>query len=223
VSLIKSSTVPATARAAVMTAAKAPLEMREYPLPEPGPGQVLVRVRACTICKSDLLTWTGARPGPVPAILGHEIVGEIVALGEGRSHDAGDRRLGTGRSHYLDHPRQLWPVLSLPRFAAPHEVSFAQEVWTRLVRGAAALRGRLRGVLPTWSGHEHRAGTRERRRPRAGSSQLRTLDGDGWIRGRRVRRRSERMDPGRGRPRLLRGRSRHASRRTSRDRQRHQA
>jgi putative phosphonate catabolism associated alcohol dehydrogenase len=96
VSLIKSSTVPATARAAVMTAAKAPLEMREYPLPEPGPGQVLVRVRACTICKSDLLTWTGARPGPVPAILGHEIVGEIVALGEGRSHDAGDRRLGLG-------------------------------------------------------------------------------------------------------------------------------
>lgn len=88
--------LPASGRAAVMVAAGAPMELREYPLPEPGPGELLVRVRCCTICKSDLHTWTGHRPGPTPAILGHEIVGEIVRAGTGVSHDSGDQAITLG-------------------------------------------------------------------------------------------------------------------------------
>jgi alcohol dehydrogenase len=83
-------------RAAVRTAAGADLEIREYPVGRPEPGTILVRVTCCTICRSDVLSWTGRRPAPTPIILGHEIVGRIVALGEGISHDARDRRLEVG-------------------------------------------------------------------------------------------------------------------------------
>ncbi len=85
-----------TSKAAVMMAANKPLELCEYPLPEVERGAMLVRILCCTICGSDLHTWLGRRNGPTPAILGHEIVGEIVELGEGVVHDAGDRLLKPG-------------------------------------------------------------------------------------------------------------------------------
>jgi putative phosphonate catabolism associated alcohol dehydrogenase len=83
-------------KAAVMVAAKEPLEIWEYPLPIVEKGAILVKVLCCTICGSDLHTWLGRRQGPCPAILGHEIVGEIVELGEGVTRDSGDRLLGIG-------------------------------------------------------------------------------------------------------------------------------
>ena len=43
-------------------------------------GEVLVENQYCTICKSDLHTFTGNRPGPVPSVLGHEIIGRVVQL-----------------------------------------------------------------------------------------------------------------------------------------------
>jgi alcohol dehydrogenase len=85
-----------TGRAAVMTAAKKDLEIREYPLPKVGPGCMLVRITCCTICGSDLHTWTGRRKSPVPIILGHEIVGRIVELGEGVTLDSGNSPLRVG-------------------------------------------------------------------------------------------------------------------------------
>jgi len=85
-----------TGKAAVMTAANRDLEIIEYPLPAVGSGCILVRVTYCTICGSDLHTWQGRRAGPTPIILGHEIVGEIVELGEGVTHDSGDRPLKVG-------------------------------------------------------------------------------------------------------------------------------
>ena len=84
-----------TGRAAVMTAAKKDLEIREYPLPNVDPGCILVKSR-CTICGSDLHTWTGRRKSPVPIILGHEIVGNIVELGEGVTMDSGNNPLRMG-------------------------------------------------------------------------------------------------------------------------------
>jgi alcohol dehydrogenase len=57
------------------------LETRERP--EPGPGRILVRVRCCTLCGSDLHTHSGRRSTPLPTILGHEILGEIAAFGAG--------------------------------------------------------------------------------------------------------------------------------------------
>ncbi|MCX4538849.1 zinc-binding dehydrogenase (plasmid) [Streptomyces sp. NBC_00841] len=49
----------------------------------PGPGEVLVRIDLATVCGSDLHTVGGRRPSPVPAVLGHEQVGTVVAIGEG--------------------------------------------------------------------------------------------------------------------------------------------
>ncbi len=85
-----------TGRAAVMVAASKPLEIHEYPLPVVPADGVLVKVRCCTICRSDLHTWTGRRAGPTPAILGHEIVGQIVELGSSVKKDASDRVLRLG-------------------------------------------------------------------------------------------------------------------------------
>lgn len=65
----------------------------EVPVPVPGPGEVLVRVRLATVCGSDRHTVSGRRPAPVPSVLGHEAVGEVVAIGPGGatadSSDAG--------------------------------------------------------------------------------------------------------------------------------------
>ena len=79
-----------------MTAAKKNLEMREYPLPNVEKGCILVKITCCTICGSDLHTWTGRRKSPVPIILGHEIVGKIVEIGAGVTHDSGNKSLSVG-------------------------------------------------------------------------------------------------------------------------------
>lgn len=85
-----------TAKAAVMTAAGKDLEIKAYPLPTVEPRCILVRVTCCTICGSDVHSWTGRRKAPTPIILGHEIVGKIVELGAGVTHDSGDRPLQVG-------------------------------------------------------------------------------------------------------------------------------
>jgi propanol-preferring alcohol dehydrogenase len=59
-----------------------PLVLREVREPAPGPGQVLVRVAACAVCRTDLHVLDGELPEPkLPLILGHEVVGRVVALG----------------------------------------------------------------------------------------------------------------------------------------------
>lgn len=75
-------TLPKSARAAVFTGPRAPFRIEEFPLREPHPDEVLVRVTMATICRSDLHSYLGLRPTPCPGILGHEIVGRIAALGE---------------------------------------------------------------------------------------------------------------------------------------------
>ena len=58
----------------------------------PGPGQVRIRVRAAGVCHSDLSARNGGLPQPVPAILGHEAAGDVVAVGDGVTDLAvGDR------------------------------------------------------------------------------------------------------------------------------------
>jgi propanol-preferring alcohol dehydrogenase len=57
----------------------APLREAEVTEPEPGPGQLLVRVRACAVCRTDLHVADGELPEPkLPLVLGHQIVGEVV-------------------------------------------------------------------------------------------------------------------------------------------------
>jgi len=59
-----------------------PLEIAELELDPPGPGELLVRVRAAGLCHSDLSVIDGSRPRVMPMALGHEAAGEVVALGE---------------------------------------------------------------------------------------------------------------------------------------------
>src|SRR5512147_2091453 len=58
----------------------------EVPTPVPGPGEVLVRVRSCGVCATDVKILGGSGlPKDLPTILGHEPAGEVTALGQGVS------------------------------------------------------------------------------------------------------------------------------------------
>ncbi len=69
-------------RAMVLEGPGKPLAERELPIPEPGPDQVLVRVHACGVCRTDLHVVDGELPQPkLPLVPGHEIVGVVVRTG----------------------------------------------------------------------------------------------------------------------------------------------
>jgi alcohol dehydrogenase len=60
-----------------------PLKIEELDLDPPGPGEILVRMKAAGLCHSDLSTINGDRPRPMPMVLGHEAAGVVEQLGEG--------------------------------------------------------------------------------------------------------------------------------------------
>jgi alcohol dehydrogenase, propanol-preferring len=85
---MEDATRPTTMRAMQLAApapvAEAPLRLVELPVPEPGPGQALLRVLACGVCRTDLHILEGELPPHrSPVVPGHQIVGEVVALGPG--------------------------------------------------------------------------------------------------------------------------------------------
>ncbi len=114
------------ARAMVLVRFEAPLEERRYPIPEPGPGEVLVRLTASGVCGSDVHMWLGEDPRtPLPIILGHEGVGEVAETGGEVTDVHGtplrpgdpvfwDRGVVCGRCHYCTVLRQ--PYLCPQRF-----------------------------------------------------------------------------------------------------------
>ena len=70
-------------RAQVLTAKGQPLLATELPAPRPGPQQLLIAVRACAVCRTDLHVVDGELPDPkLPLVPGHEIIGTIVEKGE---------------------------------------------------------------------------------------------------------------------------------------------
>ncbi len=82
-------------RAMVLAEAREPLRLARLPVPEPGPGQVLVRVRACGVCRTDLHVVDGELPDPkLPLIPGHEVVGHVAACGREVERFAEGRRIG---------------------------------------------------------------------------------------------------------------------------------
>ena len=88
-------------RAVVFRGVGQPLELKEYPLPEPGPGAALVRITLANVCGSDLHTWRGdldpaKRGRALPIHQGHEGTGRIAALGEGVSTDSSGEPLAVG-------------------------------------------------------------------------------------------------------------------------------
>ena len=72
--------------AAVFVGAELPLEIREYPVPDVGPGNILVRMRMAAVCGTDAHNWLNPN-APHPIIWGHENIGEVAALGPGVSAD----------------------------------------------------------------------------------------------------------------------------------------
>jgi propanol-preferring alcohol dehydrogenase len=79
----------------VLTAPRTPLVAAELPRPEPGPGQLRVRVAACGVCRTDLHVLDGELPHPkLPLVLGHEVVGRVEALGPGTTGFAAGDRVG---------------------------------------------------------------------------------------------------------------------------------
>ncbi|MGD0622771.1 MAG: zinc-dependent alcohol dehydrogenase family protein [Thermacetogeniaceae bacterium] len=82
-------------RAMILDAPGKPLRLAEIPVPEPERNQVLIRVRACGICRTDLHILDGELKEPkLPLIMGHQIVGTVVGAGDQASQCSPGQRVG---------------------------------------------------------------------------------------------------------------------------------
>src|SRR4029077_14418747 len=82
---------------AVEVSAPGSLRVVERTIPEPGPGQVRIRVEACGVCHTDASTIAGTYPGlTLPRVPGHEVVGRVEALGSKVSKWKIGQRVGVG-------------------------------------------------------------------------------------------------------------------------------
>jgi threonine dehydrogenase-like Zn-dependent dehydrogenase len=93
--------MPETGLLLAMTGPRQPFVPREYPVPEPGPGAVLVKVTLANICGSDLHIWRGDYKlgdtgGPILRIIGHEMAGVVARLGDGVTTDTAGQPLHVG-------------------------------------------------------------------------------------------------------------------------------
>jgi alcohol dehydrogenase len=102
-------------QAAVVPAVSSSWQVKEVPQPQPGPNQVLVKMHASGICYTDVHQTLGHLPGPFPRILGHEPVGEIIAVAaDVTTRKVGDR-VGTawiqstcGRCEWCQRGRRMF-------------------------------------------------------------------------------------------------------------------
>lgn len=86
---------PERMRAMVLAEIGKPLVLKQVAVPRPSQGQILVRVRACGVCRTDLHIVDGELPSPkLPLILGHEIAGEVTAVGAGVHRFAVGQQVG---------------------------------------------------------------------------------------------------------------------------------
>jgi D-arabinose 1-dehydrogenase-like Zn-dependent alcohol dehydrogenase len=84
-------------RVVQVTQPNGPFELVEREIPEPGPGQVQIKVEACGICHSDSLTKEGTWPGiQYPRVPGHEVAGIVAAVGAGVVGWTEGQRVGVG-------------------------------------------------------------------------------------------------------------------------------
>jgi alcohol dehydrogenase len=107
---------------AVYDAPNKPFEIRRFPVRAPRAGEVLVKIRMSTICRSDIHSYLGHRPNPCPGVLGHEIIGTIVALGGGVTHDMRGAPLAVGEritwsEYFIPGASYQTDVLDLPQKA----------------------------------------------------------------------------------------------------------
>lgn len=77
-----------------------PLHARELPIPEPGPGEVLIAVEVCGVCRTDLHVIEGdLPPHRLPIIPGHEVIGHVERMGEGAARFRAGDRVGVAWLH----------------------------------------------------------------------------------------------------------------------------
>jgi propanol-preferring alcohol dehydrogenase len=82
-------------KAMVLTAPRFPLEEKDIPVPVPGPSQLLIKVSACAVCRTDLHVVDGELTEPkLPLVPGHEIIGTVVSKGEKVNKFAAGDRVG---------------------------------------------------------------------------------------------------------------------------------
>ena len=86
--------LPSTYKAAVFEKANEPLTLKDVPLQKPQPGQVLVKVLAVGVCHSDTGIQSGVFGNSFPIVPGHEIIGNVVAVGEGEKKWKNGDRVG---------------------------------------------------------------------------------------------------------------------------------
>ena len=94
--------MPDTAQLAVFHGTGKPFEIREYPVPEPEPGAILVKVAIANVCGSDMHYWQGEQDyekmgRPLPLNTGHEHMGTVAKLGAGVTTDSAGQPLAGGR------------------------------------------------------------------------------------------------------------------------------
>jgi len=95
--------IPNTMHAMRLERPGQPLHLQEVPVPKPGPGQVLLKVRTCGVCRTDLHILDGELNEPkLPLIPGHQIVGQVVQAGEGADRFRLGQRLGVPWLGYTD-------------------------------------------------------------------------------------------------------------------------
>jgi D-arabinose 1-dehydrogenase-like Zn-dependent alcohol dehydrogenase len=95
------TTMAGQGRAALFYGPGKPFELKEYTVPEPEPGALVMKISVANVCGSDLHQWRGefdvAKFGrPYPQILGHEMTGTVHALGEGLTRDTAGEPLTVG-------------------------------------------------------------------------------------------------------------------------------
>ena len=82
-------------RAMLLQGVGKPLCDQRVTIPKPADGEVLIKVRACGVCRTDLHVRDGELPNPkLPLVLGHQIVGTVVALGPGVEGVSERQRVG---------------------------------------------------------------------------------------------------------------------------------
>jgi propanol-preferring alcohol dehydrogenase len=98
----------------VLRRQREPLRAEELPVPGPGPGQVLIGVSACGLCRTDLHVVDGELPNPkLPLVPGHQVVGRVVSAGPGEASIEPGTRVGVpwlgwtcGRCRYCREGRE---------------------------------------------------------------------------------------------------------------------
>ena len=90
-----SCSIPKTARVAMLTALEK-YELKEYPIPELGDDDILVKVEGCGVCGTDAHEFKKDPFGLIPVVLGHEGTGEVVKVGKNVKKDSAGKPLGIG-------------------------------------------------------------------------------------------------------------------------------